>query len=76
MKTMQTKTLEYSKETGKITLNTYDDGFFLSETDITDAVLTLALEKLYDDYGLEQGDELHIKKKKSLKNITKIELKK
>ena len=57
---MQTKTLEYNKETTKITLNTYDDGFFLSETDITDAVLTLALEKLYDDYGLEQGDELHI----------------
>ena len=73
---MQTKTLEYNKETTKITLNTYDDGFFLSETDITDAVLTLALEKLYDDYGLEQGDELHITKKKSLGNVTKIELKK
>jgi hypothetical protein len=73
---MQTKTLEYSKETGKITLNTYDDGFFLSETDITDAVLTLALEKLYDDYGLEQGDELHITKKKSLGNVAKFELKK
>ena len=71
---MKTKTLEYNKETTKITLNTYDDGFFLSETDITDAVLTLALEKLYDDYGLEQGDELHITKKKSLGNITKIEL--
>ncbi len=70
------KTLEYNKETTKITLNTYDEGFFLSETDITDAVLTLALEKLYDDYGLEQGDELHIKKKKSLGNVTKIELKK
>ncbi len=68
------KTLEYNKENGKITLNTYDDGFFLSETDITDAVLTLALEKLYDDYGLEQGDELHITKKKSLGNVTKIEL--
>jgi len=71
---MKTKTLEYNKETTKITLNTYDDGFFLSETDITDTVLTLALEKLYDDYGLEQGDELHITKKKSLGNITKIEL--
>lgn len=78
------KTLEYNKETSKITFNTYDDGFLLSETDITDAVLTLALEKLYDDYGLEQGDELHITKKmksrrnedKSLGNVTKIELKK
>ncbi len=68
--------LEYNKQTAKITLNTYDDGFFLSETDITDAVLTLALEKLYDDYGLEQGDELYIRKKKSLGKVTKIELKK
>jgi len=72
---MKTKTLEYNKETTKITLNTYDDGFFLSEIDITEAVLTLALEKLYDDYGLEQGDELHITKKKSLGNVTEIELK-
>ena len=71
-----TRCIEYNKETGKITLNTYDDGFFLSETDITEAVLTLALEKLYDDYGLEQGDELHITKKKSLGNVAKIELKK
>ncbi|MCF6245003.1 MAG: hypothetical protein L3J43_08190 [Sulfurovum sp.] len=70
------QTLEYNKETTKITLNTYDDGFFLSETDITEAVLILALEKLYDDYGLEQGDELHITKKKSLGNVTKFELKK
>jgi len=28
-------------------------GFLLSETDITAQTLTLALEKLYDDYGLE-----------------------
>ena len=70
------QSIEYNKETSKITLNTYDDGFFLSETDITDAVLALALEKLYDDYSLEQGDELHITKKKSLGSVTKIELKK
>jgi len=76
MKKKNISTIEYNKETTKITLNTYDDGFFLSETDITDAVLTLALEKLYDDYGLEQGDELHITKKKSLGNVTKFELKK
>lgn len=69
------QTLEYNKQTSKISLCTYDDGFLVSETDITDAVLTLALEKLYDDYGLEQGDELHITKK-SLENVTKIELKK
>ncbi len=70
------KTLEYNKDTAQINLCIYDDGFLLSETDITEAVLTLALEKLYDDYGLEQGDELHITKKKSLGNVTKIELKK
>lgn len=70
------RTIEYNKENGKITLNTYDDGFFLSEIDITEAVLSLVLEKLYDDYGLDQGDELHITKKKSLGDITKIELKK
>jgi len=71
---MKTKTLEYNKQTGKITLNTYDDGFLLSETDITAQTLTLALEKLYDDYGLEQGDELHIVKKKGLDNTVKFEV--
>jgi len=76
MKNDITKTLEYHKGNGKISLCAYDDGFLLSETDITDAVLTLALEKLYDDYGLEQGDELHITKKKSLRNVAKFELKK
>ena len=76
MEKKNTSTIEYNKQTAKITLNTYSDGFFLSETDITDAVLALALEKLYDDYGLDQGDELHITKKKSLGNVTKIELKK
>ena len=70
----KTTTLEYNKQTSKISLASYDEGFLSSETDITDAVLTLALEKLYDDYGLEQGDELHITKKKSLGNVTKIEL--
>ena len=68
------QTLEYNKQTGKITLNTYDDGFLLSETDITAQTLTLALEKLYDDYGLEQGDELHIVKKKGLGEVTKLKI--
>ena len=72
---MQTKTLEYSKKTGRITLNTYDDGFLLSEIDITAQTLTLALEKLYDDYDLEQGDELHIVKQKGLGEVTKFEVK-
>jgi len=68
------QTLEYNKQTAKITLNTYDDGFLLSETDITAKILTLALEKLYDDYGLELGDELVIKKKDGLGEVTKFEV--
>ncbi len=66
----QTQTLEYNKQTTKITLNTYDD-ILLSETDITSKILTLALEKLYDDYALELGDELVIKKKDGLGEVTK-----
>ena len=69
---MMTKTLEYNKKTTKITLNTYDDGFFLSEITITDAVLTLALEKLYDDYGLEQGDEFISLKRKAWEVLRKL----
>jgi len=43
--------------------------------DITDKVMTLALEKLYDEYDLDLGDELCIAKKEELKT-TKFELKK
>jgi len=41
--------------------------FSFSETDITAQILTL--EKLYDDYGLELGDKLVIKKKDSLDKL-------
>ena len=43
-------------------------------TDITAQTLTLALEKLYDNYGLEQGDELYIVKKKGLEKVTKFNI--
>lgn len=72
----RTQTLEYNKETGKITLNEYDEGFLDNEVDVTTAILTLALEKLYDDYDLDEGDELLITKKKSLDTHTKIKLEK
>jgi len=36
--------------------------------------MTLALEKLYDDYGLDIGDEVVITKKKNLEKITKFEV--
>lgn len=73
---MKTQTLEYNKETGQITLNEYDEGFLESSTDITTAVMTLALEKLYGDYGLDEGDEVVITKKKSLEKVTKFQVKK
>ena len=70
------QTLEYNKEIGQITLNEYNDGFLESSSNITDAIMTLALEKLYDDYNLDIGDEVVITKKKSLDKVTKFEVKK
>ncbi|AXX91139.1 hypothetical protein CPU12_13495 [Malaciobacter molluscorum LMG 25693] len=71
----KTRTIEYNKQTHKITLCTYtEDEFLESEIDITEQVSTLVLEKIYDDYDLDDGDELLITKKKSLKNHTKIKL--
>ena len=61
------------KDKGTISLCTYsDDGFLESELDITDKVTTLVLDKLYDDYNLDDGDELLITKatKKKIKNLT------
>ena len=69
------QTLEYNKETSQITICEYDDGFLVSSSDITTAVMTLALEKLYDDYGLDIGDEVVITKKKNLDKVTKFEVK-
>lgn len=74
---MKTQTLEYNKQTGKITLNTYtQDEFLKSELDITEQVITLVLDKFYDEYGLEDGDELLITKNKSLERCTKFQMKK
>ena len=70
----KTQTLEYNNETGQIVFNEYDDGFLESSSNITDAVITLALEKLYDDYDLDIGDEVVITKKKSLKKDIIIKL--
>ena len=65
----QLQTLEYNKDKGMISLYTYsDDGFLESELDITDKVTTLVLDKLYDDYNLDDGDELLIKKATTKKN--------
>jgi len=69
------QTIEYNKTTKQITLNRYTDGFLESSIDITDKVMTLALEKLYDEYDLDLGDELCITKREKLKTA-KFELKK
>jgi hypothetical protein len=70
---MKTQTLEYNKQTGKITLNTYtQDEFLESEMDITEQVTALVLDKLYDDYNLDDGDELLIKKATNKKKKSKI----
>lgn len=64
-------------QTGKITLNTYtQDEFLETEMDITEQVTVLVLDKLYDEYGLEDGDELLITKNKSLDRRTKFQMKK
>ena len=63
------QTLEYNKNKGTINLCTYsNDGFLLNELDITDKVTTLVLDKLYDDYNLDDGDELLITKATTKKN--------
>lgn len=73
----KTQTIEYNKQTSRITINEYtEDGFLDSSHDVTDAIMTLALEKLYDDYGLDEGDEVVITKKKSLEKVTKFQVKK
>ena len=66
---LKTQTLEYNKDKGTINLCTYsNDGFLESELDITNKVTTLVLDKLYDDYNLDDGDELLIKKATKKKN--------
>lgn len=72
---MQTKTIEYNKQTGVITLCTYtEDGFLENQIDITDKAISLVLEKLYNDYDLEDGDELLITKKEKLGESIKFQV--
>jgi hypothetical protein len=71
----KTQTLEYNKDKGTISLCTYsNDGFLESELNITDEVITLVLDKLYDDYNLDDGDELLITKATNKKKNLKITL--
>ena len=72
------QTLEYNKDKDTISLSTYsNDGFCERALDITDKVTTLVLDKLYDDYNLDDGDELLITKatnKKKKSNINSVEV--
>ena len=70
------QTLEYNKDKGTISLCTYsNDGFLESELRyITDKVTTLVLDKLYDDYNLDDGDELLITKATNKNKNLKITL--
>lgn len=71
----QIQTLEYNKQTHKILFCTYtEDEFLETELDVTDKVTALVLDKLYDDYNLDDGDELLITKKKSLGNSVKLKI--
>jgi hypothetical protein len=68
------QTIEYNKKSGKITLNIYsDDEFLIQEIDITEKAISLVLDKLYDDYNLDDGDKLLITKNKSLNNSFELE---
>ena len=41
--------INYNHETGVISLQAYDEGFFNWEKDITQEILEVAVEKLFDD---------------------------
>ena len=41
--------INYNYETGVISLQAYDEGFFNWEKDITQEIMEVAIEKLFDD---------------------------
>ena len=56
--------LTYNQTSGKICLETYDEGFFNQEIDITSEVLELVVEKLFNDMGCpENGGILELTRK-------------
>ena len=57
--------LTYNESTGKITLETHDEGFFNQEIDITNDVVELVIEKLFNDMGCPpNGGVLELKRSK------------
>ena len=47
--------LTYNQTSGKICLETYDEGFFNQEIDITSEVVELVVEKLFNDMGCPEN---------------------
>ena len=56
--------LTYNQTSGKICLETYDEGFFNQEIDITSEVVELVVEKLFNDMGCpKNGGVLELTRK-------------
>lgn len=70
------QTLEYNSKLVKLLWSEYNDVILDNEIAVTSAVLTLAMEKIYNDNNLDERDEVLITKRKSLGTFTKIKLKK
>jgi hypothetical protein len=66
--------LSYNETGSKICLETYDQGFFNQEIDITDEVVDLVIEKLFNDMGCPaNGGVLELKRVKEKRgNVVKV----
>lgn len=58
-------TLTYNQTSGKICLETYDEGFFNQSLDITTEVVELVVEKLFNDMHCPgNGGVIELRRKK------------
>ena len=66
--------LNYNNITGKISLDTYDEGFFNQSIDITNEVVELVVEKLFNDLDcpINGGIVELIRKRDKRDNIVKV----
>ena len=66
--------LTYNQTSGKICLETYDEGFFNQSIDITSEVVELVIEKLFNDMECpSNGGVLELTRKKDKRdNIIKV----
>ena len=66
--------LKYNSDTSIISLDTYDEGFFNQSIDITDEVVELVIEKLFNDMHCPvNGGSIELTRKKDKRdNIIKI----